>query len=196
MIYHFQMGQAVVHLMDISNLDEQIFVDKLPLSLLVEASNRFKSKKRINEWLATRLLLQIIEGDEAEIVYEDNGAPKLKDSHKHISISHSGTFVAIALSNERVGLDVQIITDKALRLSSRFLTQEEIALLNPSSDVERAIYLWCAKEAVYKYLSKPGTELKGGIVLNMLEGKTVETVHGLKLHFNKFNNLILTIAEM
>ena len=118
----------------------------------------------------------------------------------HFNISHSKKYTVVAVSDRPTGVDVEVIRPFSASAAAKHLSEaeKEYIVLDdiPEKRNERFFKLWCAKEAVYKYLSKPGTELKGGIVLNMLGGKTVETVHGLKLHFNKFNNLILTIAEM
>lgn len=194
-ICSFQMGKAMVYLMDISSVDDTMFSESLPTEMLTHAYTAFKSHKRQKEWLGTRLLLQRIAGKEAQIAYEVTGAPILKNSSQHISISHSGTIVAIALSDHRIGLDIQEITDKALRLKSRFLSNEEMMMWSPNLDVEGAVQLWCAKEAVYKYLSIPGTELIGGIVLNKEKGELVETLHDLHLHLNKYDNVVMAIAE-
>ncbi len=155
----------------------------------------FKSQTRQKEWLCTRLLLKFIEGDKATIEYSSNGAPILLHSDKHISISHSGDFVAIALSTQQVGLDVQVINDKPLRLKSRFLSHREMTLLKSDEDVEGAVKLWCAKEAVYKYVSKPGTELIRDIVLEMVDDELMELLRHLHIRFLQHKNLMVVIAE-
>ena len=194
-IHQYRMGGASVYLMDVSNVDENTFAAELPSALLTYAYSTFKSQKRQKEWLGTRLLLKLVEGNNAEISYTDTGAPILRNSSRHISVSHSGTFVAIALSDQHVGLDIQVITNKALRLKSRFLSEEEQLMLDSESDIEGAVQLWCAKEAVYKYLSIPGTELIGGIVLQKHEDGVGESLHNLRIRFNKYENVVMAIAE-
>ena len=195
-IQKFKMGSADVYLMDTSDVNQQMLSEELSLELINYAQTTFKSEKRQKEWLGTRLLLKLIEGQNAQISYKATGAPILVNNQKHISISHSGTYVAIALSNCHIGLDVQLITDKAMRLKSRFLSEKEALLLTSQTDIEGAIRLWCAKEAVYKYLDIPGTELIGGIVLEKTpHDELLETSHGLQIYFNKHDNVVMAIAE-
>ena len=146
--------------MDTSMIDACLLAHYLPALMLNQAMTSFKSQTRQKEWLCTRLLLKFIEGDNATIEYSSNGAPILLHSDKHISISHSGDFVAIALSTQQVGLDVQVINDKPLRLKSRFLSHREMTLLKSDEDVEGAVKLWCAKEAVYKLQGNKGVSFR------------------------------------
>ena len=78
----------------------------------------------------------------------------------HISISHSGSWIACATSASPVGLDIEC-TNKARDLTSMsewFFTPEEHAWLvgQHASHATEAFYrLWTGKEAVFKaYLEK------------------------------------------
>ena len=190
-----RIGESKVYIMDTSMIDACLLAHYLPALMLNQAMTSFKSQTRQKEWLCTRLLLKFIEGDNATIEYSSNGAPILLHSDKHISISHSGDFVAIALSTQQVGLDVQVINDKPLRLKSRFLSHREMTLLKSDEDVEGAVKLWCAKEAVYKYVSKPGTELIRDIVLEMVDDELMELLRHLHIRFLQHKNLMVVIAE-
>ena len=72
-----------------------------------------------------------------------------------ISISHSHQWVAIALatSKKSIGLDLEIVSEKAGRVQHKFLTQEEQLLISPTLSPTA---LWCAKEATYKLCSHSG----------------------------------------
>ena len=190
-----RIGESEVYIMDTSMIDTCLLAHHLPALMLNQAMTSFKSQTRQKEWLCTRLLLKFIEGDNAIIEYSSNGAPILLNSDKHISISHSGNFVAIALSKHQVGLDVQVINDKPLRLKSRFLSNQELTLLKSDKDVEGAVKLWCAKEAVYKYVSQPGTELIRDIVLEVVDKELMELLRHLHIRFLQHKNLMVVIAE-
>ena len=70
-----------------------------------------------------------------------------------------------------------------------------MTLLKSDEDVEGAVKLWCAKEAVYKYVSKPGTELIRDIVLEMVDDELMELLRHLHIRFLQHKNLVVVIAE-
>lgn len=188
------IGDIGVYLLDINTITDEDFSLALPQELITKVQRTFKSSKRQKEWLGVRLLLKHVIGSNVKIAYKSSGAPFLINSNKHISISHSGTLVAIALSNENVGIDLQIISDKPLKIKSRFLSKAEIQMMGGQLDALTAVKLWCAKEAVYKFLSIPETPLIGGIMLQQNEENIVEQNHGLNISFKIIDNAVLAIA--
>lgn len=188
------IGDIGVYVLDINTITDEDFSLALPQELITKVQQRFKSSKRQKEWLGVRLLLKHLLGSNVQIAYKSSGAPFLINSNKHISISHSGTLVAIALNNEKVGIDLQIISDKPLKIKSRFLSNAEIQMMGGQLDALTAVKLWCAKEAVYKFLSIPETPLIGGIMLQQNEENIVEQNHGLNISFKIIDNAVLAIA--
>lgn len=188
------IGDIGVYLLDTNTITDEDFSLGLPQELITKVQQTFKSSKRQKEWLGVRLLLKHLLGSNVQIAYKSSGAPFLINSNKHISISHSGTLVAIALSNEKVGIDLQIISDKPLKIKSRFLSNAEIQMMGNQLDALSAVKLWCAKEAVYKFLSIPETPLIGGIMLQQNEENIVEQNHGLNISFKIIDNAVLAIA--
>lgn len=189
-----KVGKAHVHVLDTTSITEADFSAELPEALLTQAKQSFKSVKRQKEWLGVRLLLKHLLSEDVTIAYEPTGAPYLINCEKNIGISHSGSLVAIVLSDERVGMDVQIISEKPLRLKSHFLSDEEACMMGHDLDALTAVKLWCAKEAVYKYLSIPETPLIGGICLQYKDGAVIEVNHGLNLHFKHYDNAVFAVA--
>jgi len=117
----------------------------------------FTNEKRKKEFLATRILLKEINPNQS-ISYNTYGAPEL-DNNQYISISHSDNLVALIISKKKVGLDIEKISSKALRLSSKFIS--EIKFNNISK--EKATLIWCAKEAIYKWYQKKNINFKNDI---------------------------------
>ena len=76
-------------------------------TLLSEAKRRFKSESRQREWLATRALLHSTQYKGETILYNDNGKPYLAGNNRHISISHTNEYVAIAVSDYPIGIDIE-----------------------------------------------------------------------------------------
>lgn len=119
-----------------------------------EARERFKSESRIKEWIAVRVLLCHLMGENAEINYKDNGAPYLKGSNKEISISHTSGYVCIALSEtHRVGIDIERMASKVERVKDRFINECE-----PSDTLTKMLLIWSAKESMYKLLQIEGLD--------------------------------------
>ena len=83
-------------------------------------SSNFKTEKRKKEFLVSRLLLNELEPNQ-QISYNSNGAPEISNG-KYISISHSKNLVAIIISDKKVGLDIEYISEKPLRISPKFIT--------------------------------------------------------------------------
>lgn len=189
-----QVGKSQVYILDTDTCSQELFNAELPTSTLQYAQESFKSAKRQREWLGVRLLLKSICGEQAQIGYTPTGAPLLVDSDTNISISHSGSLVALVFSDERIGLDIQMISDKPLRIKSHFLDETEERVFGDHLDMLSAVKLWCAKEAVYKFLSVPETPLIGGITLRNVDGKIKEINHGLSIHFEHYLGAIFAVA--
>ena len=110
--------------------------------------SKFKTEKRKKEFLASRLLLNELLPN-ASISYNKYGAPEIGNNH-FISISHSKNLAAIIISKNKVGLDIEIISEKPLRLTSKFISKDSH---NPLSE-EKATLIWSCKEAIYKWHQK------------------------------------------
>jgi len=117
------------------------------------------SKKRKKEHLTSRLLFNEISPNTL-ISYNEFGAPTL-DNGKHISISHSKDLVTVIISEKKVGIDIEAISEKALRLSSKFVSKKNLINLNQ----EKATLIWCLKEAVYKWYQKGGVNFIKDIII-------------------------------
>ena len=81
------------------------------------------SDKRRKEWLAERLLLRCAFLRCDDIGHRADGSPYLTAGGAHVSISHSGPFIALSLSAAaRIGIDLEQRGPRALRLREKFLS--------------------------------------------------------------------------
>ena len=112
------------------------------------------NNKRKKEYLVSRLLLKDI-APNTRIIYNKYGAPGLENG-KHISISHSKHLVTIILSKQKVGLDIETISEKPLRLSSKFISKD----VHQNLTEEKATLIWCVKEAIFKWHQKGNVDFK------------------------------------
>ncbi len=140
---------------EISGTSEELLSKLEKKELYLPIVSQIKLEKRKREWLAVRILLKELLGEEKEVEYDASGKPFLKDSSYHISISHTTGFVAVILNpNHRVGIDIEQITDKVVGIRSRFLSQEENNHISKEEELIHLILHWSAKETMFKALGE------------------------------------------
>ena len=150
--------------------------------------SKYKNEKRKKEFLSSRLLLNEIQPNQ-QITYNKYGAPEIKNG-KHISISHSKNLVAIVASEQKVGLDIEQISEKPLKLSSKFISKDSCINLSK----EKATLIWCCKEAIFKWHQKGNVDFINDIRLNQFELKEKGEIECyfheeiLILKYHKINN--------
>ena len=112
-------------------------------------------ENRKKEWLAVRVLLKELSGDEKEIAYTEQGKPYLVDNSFQISISHTKEYVAVALSKQHtVGIDIEYISPRIQKISSKFMNEVEIAGISSENEIIHLLLHWSAKESMYKTLNE------------------------------------------
>ena len=77
-------------------------------------SNEVRKKERI----ISRFLLETLVGRKVEVKYADSGKPFCDGMH--FSISHTKNFVAVIVSNEPVGVDIEYKSDRIFRITEKF----------------------------------------------------------------------------
>lgn len=134
---------------------------------VIKANNDDVKNQRICSSYLLESLLQEYYEISQPIRYgiEENGKPYLKDYQNiYFSISHSGSFVACAISKYPVGIDIEDIKRPSKNnwkkvVLSRFFSKEErdeLLSLNSYSDFLRC---WTFKEAMAKALDRPLSEV-------------------------------------
>ena len=115
----------------------------------------FTAQSRRAERLAWRGVLREIAPD-AEVEYTPSGAPQLKNSHyTYISVSHCRDAVAVALSCEVCGVDIERLDRNFSRIASRYVSDEEQRLCDEEWWLAA---VWCAKETLYKMAGREGID--------------------------------------
>ncbi len=133
---------------------------------IVKKIDSNKSALKKNQILAVQQILKFKGFSPDELFYNKNGAPFLKNDLK-ISISHSGLFVAVCLSKEKMGIDLQTVNEKILRIVDKFTNQTEKKLMD-ENNLEDMTQLWTIKEAAYKYFSVGQLNFKSDILVSEL----------------------------
>lgn len=112
-----------------------------------------KTEKRRQEWLASRVLLKELAGEELQIAYHDDGAPYLPGSSLTLSISHTNGYAAILLQKQGLaGIDIEYYSSRILKIRRRFMSSAEDASVSDTHEIERLLIHWCAKEALFKMI--------------------------------------------
>jgi phosphopantetheinyl transferase len=110
--------------------------------------NELSHPNRKKEYVATRVLRTMHFGNEP-ILYKKTGAPYIQEEG-FISISHAFQVVGMAYCKDfQVGLDLEPIRDKVMRVKHKFLSEKEKMITDTSSVLEM-IKVWSGKEALYK----------------------------------------------
>lgn len=124
--------------------------------------NKIQNTIKKREFVATRMLRNSIFGKD-EITYDVIGAPHIS-SNKYISISHTTDVVGIAVSDYKIGFDLEAIRGLALKTFPKFLHDEEIEMFDTSSEIEMTM-AWSAKETLYKLAGRNEISFKDDLRL-------------------------------
>lgn len=128
---------------------EEFFLDHVPVQRTITHPH-----KRLQH-LAGRYLLKHLFPDfpHNEIVVADTRKPYLPYEQYHFSISHCGNYAAAIVSNrQRVGIDIEIPSEKINRISRKFLNEQEHEHFITEDTANNTLtVLWSAKEAIYKW---------------------------------------------
>jgi 4'-phosphopantetheinyl transferase len=138
------------------------------------SKSNFKKTEHHLQWYASRLLLKHVFNAKKILLQKDEfNKPSLfvNDNAYHISISHAGKFAAIIVSNNvEVGIDIEKIDERILKISHKFLNEQEIELLKkPLNPIELEITkIWSAKETLYKVHGKKSLDFKKNLFIKNL----------------------------
>jgi phosphopantetheinyl transferase len=116
-------------------------------------------------FLSVRRLLMEAGYTDFDLFYDQYGKPHLEDG-KHISISHSHDFSVIIISNKTIGVDLEILKDKTLKIAPRFMNVSHLEHLSEKDQLLKATVIWGIKEAVFKIKNEVGISFKDHIFEN------------------------------
>ena len=135
----------------------------------VASASRFQNERRRNEHLAWRRVVRRELGRKISIGYNEVGAPVVDTPDTYISVAHGAGCVAVAISDSRVGVDIERTDRDFGSVSSRYMTLAEQQL---SADERWAAVVWTAKEALYKLYGRRGVELRGELQIESYNADT------------------------
>lgn len=120
--------------------------------------NNIDKKLSLYAQVAVKLIIQKEYGlaiNQISIVNDDLGKPYI-EGHENIffNISHTHNVIAIAFSNNRVGVDIEKGIENGIGIAKHFFTEKEIEFIK-NADVDPLktfLEIWTKKEAFIKYL--------------------------------------------
>jgi hypothetical protein len=130
--------------------DEEEFSADLILDKKEFENLKQKSPKRLIEKQMVRQMLKKIIPNH-KIRYHENGQPYLEPFDKFVSVSHSFPYAVLAISEKKIGVDIEQVKDRIDKIKHKFLNPKEIDWLNRTeSGIEHLTAIWCIKEALFK----------------------------------------------
>ena len=117
------------------------------------------AEQRVLEWLATRITLYQLLGEEKTILKKANGQPYLSDNSYHISISHTKGYVAVILHPTlSVGIDIETVSERIKRIAHRFISEKEY--VDEKQEVVHQLLHWSAKESLFKLINETEVDFR------------------------------------
>ena len=182
--------------------------------LRLQVSLKPKTEKRLNgmksemhqlAFLSVRMLLQQAGYTDFDLHYDEFGKPYFLDG-KYVSITHSHQFAAIIISDETVGIDMELQREKIIRIADKFVNEKELDRLK-SFDVQdyvkKLTVKWGAKESIFKIRNEKGISFKDHIQVKPFEIGEKATIATLEMgnlkqefsiYFEEFEGFTLVYA--
>ena len=180
----------------ISKIPESISVTKLAseernLEILKTSNERAKIEKYYAFRVLERAICKELDGSIEDLQIHKNENGRWMGRGLDFSLSHSVNAVAVALSPEPIGVDIEAAIGKSYGgLAKKYLCADEYREYEALSAEERELYFlskWTAKEALFKSLNE------GKFVPSRVNPKSSDTVcHVMNIDGEKY---VLSVAS-
>lgn len=155
----YQQNNFIVAVWKVEETLEELRAMLTDFSLYEEVFSRFTSDKRKVEWLAVRVLLKELCGEEKEVDYFPSGKPYLKDGSAKISFSHTQGYVAVAYSKgDEVAVDIEQYGTRVKRVAHKFIRVDEQVSVQNGDEIYALLLHWSAKESLFKLMDAEGVD--------------------------------------
>ena len=148
-------NEAVIGVWQITETEEELKELSSTPSDEMEEISFIRSESLRKQRLAVRALLNTLFDDKVYLSHHDNGKPYLENNPVNISITHTEKYVAVILhEEENVGIDIESLDRDFSAVEKKALSEDEIDDLEDDKRNEQLAIYWCAKEAIFKLLSR------------------------------------------
>ena len=189
----------------VEDLEKELFLSEAEKLVL----DSYKHENRKKQWLSYRVLINELQDELLQVHYTDFGKPYLKNEmkRKHLSITHSGEYSAVLINPvASVGIDIEKISKRIDRVSSKFLSEPELEFLDKDHFLEHLTICWTAKEAMFKICGNDFYDFKKqmklfpfrfsheGLIQSELIGEHKSI--GLTVHFERISDYYMAYAVL
>ena len=148
-------NEAVIGVWQITETEEELKELSSTPSDEMEEISFIRSESLRKQRLAVRALLNTMFDDKVYLSHHDNGKPYIENNPVNISITHTAKYVAVILhEEENVGIDIESLDRDFSVVEKKALSEDEIEDLEDEKRNEQLAIYWCAKEAIFKLLSR------------------------------------------
>lgn len=163
-----------------------------------------KSELHRRGFLSVRKLLAKVGYTDFDLHYDATGKPNLEDG-RHISISHSHEFSAIIISDQIVGIDLELCREKAAVIAHKFVHEAESKFMDPAAPeyIQKLTVLWGVKEVIFKIRNEIGISFKDHVRAERFALNDKQTLAHLEMdglhkifrvYFETVENFVLVYA--
>ena len=186
--------------------EEDFFLLKVPLQKEITHPH-----KRLQHLAGRYLLTELFADFPLELIrIADTKKPFLSNEAYHFSISHCGDYAAVIVSAvNRVGVDIEVVSEKVERIKSKFLSIDELLMIEEMSNVQRSMFnvqvvtaCWSIKETMFKWYGLGKVDFREHLHIKKIEVHSNEFTAScdflkdeakqLMVHGLAFNNNVLT----
>jgi phosphopantetheinyl transferase len=165
--------------------DISFFEEKIPYR------SHASHPERIRQQLSSRMSIFSLDPSFPfdSVVIPEQGKPFLESGVPDFSLTHTNFISGAILSTTHVvGIDLERISERILKVESRFLHTEERSLLHDAGNdrVSRLTLLWSVKETVFKCFGKSAVDFSSDIRIVALADDLSEA----SIIFQPLNNTV------
>ena len=185
-------NEAVIGVWQITETEEELKELSSTPSDEMEEISFIRSESLRKQRLAVRALLNTLFDEKVYLSHHDNGKPYLENNPVNISITHTEKYVAVILhEEENVGIDIESLDRDFSVVEKKALSEDEIEDLEDEKRNEQLAIYWCAKEAIFKLLSRYNVDFAEQIEIERFrprgEGELEATFIGKKDEEEEFD---------
>ena len=146
---------ATIGVWQVTETEEELTGMSATPSDEMEEISFIKSESLRKQRLAVRALLNTLLDEKVYLSHHDNGKPYLENNPLNISSTHTDKYVAVILHEDQdCGIDVESLDRDFSAVEKKALSEDEIEDLEDEKRNEQLAIYWCAKEAIFKLLSR------------------------------------------
>lgn len=132
---------------------------------------------------------QAYPNEDAAIALTELGKPYVRDRTGYeFNLSHSGSIISFASDAYPVGVDVELVKDKDWRIFHRYLTDEEMSIIEEAEDQKECFFeIWTIREAFAKEEGQGLKILDKDFDIDYMKHRII--YEGKRLYFNTFDHV-------